>query len=127
MKHILIVDDEPFISDVLRRILEANGYRVHAADSWDKGAETYRDSDFDLVLMDVVMPGISGFEAAKKIKAVHPEQKIVLLTGLGPGVAEEAIRDHDVVVEGYLFKPFTYQGVMAMLENVLMSDASIAV
>jgi DNA-binding response OmpR family regulator len=127
MIHILVVDDEPFILEVLQRMFRSMGFDVHTADSWEQGAEVYSSSQFDLVMLDIVMPGVSGFEAAQEIKRRNPEQRVVLITGLGPEITEDNARERGVEVDDYLFKPFTYKGVKAMMDNLLLSEASVSV
>lgn len=68
MSKILIVDDSPTEIHVLSTILESNGYQVVTADSGESGVSVAKDELPDLVLMDVVMPGLNGFQATRQLK-----------------------------------------------------------
>lgn len=125
-KRILVVDDEPFILKVFQRFFNAMGIHAHVAESWDEGEKVYGSLNIDLVILDIVMPDVSGFEVAKKIKEQNPAQKVVLITGLGSEITEDNACEHGVDVDDYLFKPFTYNGVKTMLDSVLLSEASIS-
>jgi len=88
MKNVLVVDDETLILEMLQRMFGSMGFDVYTANSWTQAAELYRTSFFDLVLLDVVMPGVCGFQAAEEIKRRNPGQKVVLITGLGREMTE---------------------------------------
>lgn len=86
-RSILVVDDEPDVRDLLEETLAEEGFRVHAAPSGEAALEHIAGGKpADLVLMDVVMPGISGIEAAKRIRRMRPGLPVVLISGAPPPV-----------------------------------------
>ncbi|MFH1942839.1 MAG: response regulator [bacterium] len=119
MKSILIVDDEQIVLDVLQRILLYLGYKVVITDTGEQAMEEFSTQEFDLVLMDVMMPGKNGFKVAREMIDKKPDQKIVIITGLSEdAVFSQPISD-DVHVKHVLSKPFTLENVKAVLEEAL--------
>ena len=126
MKRILIIDDEPFVLEVFRRCLERLGYEVATADSWDVARDIFSSEKFDLVLVDVVMPGVSGFDIVRGIKRTNPDQKIIMTTGLGHEMASSEARGKNVDVADFLFKPFSFDDVQSKVESILGPNESVA-
>ncbi len=79
MTTILIVDDSPTEADIVRRMLEEAGYKVLLAEAADKGIRIAKEERPDLILMDVVMPGMSGFQATRKLTRNPETQDIPIL------------------------------------------------
>src|SRR4030042_3816132 len=77
MKKILIIDDEEKVLTVLNRMLGHLGYESDAADNWEDGLARYGKGEFDLVMLDVHIPGRDGFNVARAIKEKNPGQKII--------------------------------------------------
>ena len=82
-KTVLVVDDEPSILKVLEGILEDEGYETLLADSGEKALEIAGEKPVDLVLLDIWLPGIDGVEVLKKIKALHPDLPVIMMSGHG--------------------------------------------
>lgn len=84
MEHILVVDDNPANRKLLNRLLTAKGYAVTEADSGSSAMELFRAADYDLVLMDILMPGMDGHEATAQIKAFSGEHHtpVIFVTAL---------------------------------------------
>ncbi len=102
-KNILVVDDEQHIRFVLERLLQRDGYIVTAVDSGEAALEQFKTQEFDLVMLDVMMSGISGVEVMKHLHGQWPQTIVILLTAHAAlETAVEALRHgaHD-----YLFKP----------------------
>jgi len=87
-EKILVVDDEPDLRFILRKILEREGYAVAEAESGEKALELLKTEKPDLILLDVMMPGLDGWETAKKIKS-SPESKDVKIAMITAKVQEE--------------------------------------
>ena len=77
MKKILVVDDEQEILNLFKRFLSRLGYDATVTDSWETALQKFADEVFDLIILDVHMPGKDGFQLAKEIKNAKPEQKIL--------------------------------------------------
>lgn len=101
--RILIVDDEPAIRSGLATILETADYRVQAVDSGEAALASFEEQDFDLALLDIRMPGMSGVELMQEIHAQWPHTAVILLTGYGS--LDSAIAAVRAGASDYLLKP----------------------
>ena len=101
--HILVVDDDDRIRSLLKRYLSENGYRTSVAASGEEARELLGGVDFDLLIVDVMMPGISGFELTEKVRAAS-NVPILLLTARG--LPEDRIKGLEHGADDYLSKPF---------------------
>ena len=78
---ILIVDDEPALASLAKEIMESRGYRVYLTDSGKEALSIVSDKEIDLLITDVVMPEINGYELADKITKIKPKTKVLLVSG----------------------------------------------
>lgn len=83
MQHILVIDDEEVIREMLKDILEPQGYEITMAEDGAKAIELYDAGNFDLVITDIMMPEKDGFETIAALKEKNPAIKIIALTGYG--------------------------------------------
>ena len=115
-KKILIVDDEPAILIVSRRRLEANGYEVITAESGKEGIEKAVTCEPDLILLDIIMPGLDGYEVCKRLKSSEKTREIpvIIFTASSPqdDSGEKAIEFGAV---GYLTKPFESDDLLSII------------
>lgn len=113
---ILIVDDEPQIRRVLRTTLSVQGYEVQDARSGEEALDRLREDHFDLLLLDVNMPGMGGLETCREIRATS-DVAIVMLTVR----SEEAdkVAALDAGADDYVTKPFTLDELLARVHAVL--------
>jgi len=81
--HVLLVDDEPDVRDIISRYLLADGHTVETANNGREGLENFYKSWFDLVITDRAMPGMNGIQLASLIKEIAPNKPIIMLTGFG--------------------------------------------
>ena len=79
-KKILDVDDEPNMRELLREELEEEGYEVEAAENGEEALKKFSSGDYDLVILDIEMPGMNGLEVAGKIREMKKDARIILLT-----------------------------------------------
>ncbi len=113
--ELLLVDDDPdFRGTVARRFLR-RGYSVHEAACGDEALKLLGRREFDVVVLDLVMPGIGGIEVLEKIKANHAEVEVVMLTGQGS--IESAVRAMKLGAYDYLTKPFALAELEILLEK----------
>jgi DNA-binding response OmpR family regulator len=101
--RILIVDDEPAIRSGLATILETADYRVEAVESGEAALSSLEEQHFDLALLDIRMPGMSGVELMQEIKEQWPHTAVILLTGYGS--LDSAIAAVRAGASDYLLKP----------------------
>ncbi|CAG0942661.1 Response regulator MprA [Anaerolineae bacterium] len=114
--RILAVDDEPTIVEFLRVGLGYEGYQVEAAMEGRAALDRLRQAEFDLVILDVMLPGLDGFEICKRIRATSPIP-ILMLT------ARDEISDRvmglDLGADDYLIKPFSFAELLARVRAIL--------
>lgn len=114
--HILVVDDDQKIRALLGRFLTSNGFRVTEAGDASAARSFMRGLAFDLVLLDVMMPGESGLSLARDLKATRPVP-ICMLTALAD--AEDRISGLEAGVDDYISKPFEPRELLLRIKNIL--------
>ena len=106
MRRMLIVDDERDICDCLQQYFSAHGFTVSAAFSGEEALERLKEDTADIILLDILLPGLSGIEVLKHIRHVQPEARIIMVSGLDhPDVRAQA---HYYGAEAYITKPFDF-------------------
>jgi CheY-like chemotaxis protein len=83
MQRILVIDDEPFVLNALKRVLATTAVAVIGASTADAGLSAMRESPVDLVIIDVILPGMDGVEAIKIIRRDYPGVRIIAISGGG--------------------------------------------
>jgi DNA-binding response OmpR family regulator len=111
--NILVVEDEALITDFLRRGLEAEGYAVDTAACGEDALASLRRHPADLVILDVMMPGMDGFEVLGAIRAGDPELPVIMLTARGE--VADRVRGLDLGATDYLGKPFAFAELLARI------------
>ncbi len=114
--RILVVDDEPQIRRVLRVSLTAQGYEVHDAKSGEEALGALRDQRFDLVLLDVNMPGMGGLEACREIRNTS-EVAVIMLTVRNS--EQDKVAALDAGADDYITKPFGTPELLARIRAAL--------
>jgi two-component system KDP operon response regulator KdpE len=119
--RILVVDDEPQIRRVLRATLTSKGYEVVDARTGEEALEALRDSRFNLVLLDINMPGIGGLETCKEIRA-SSEIAIIMLTVRD--AEADKVAALDAGADDYVTKPFSTPELLARIRAALRRQPS---
>jgi len=121
--RILVVDDEEGIREGCRRALEREGYEVALAASMEAGLETGLEGNFDLVLLDVMMPEIDGFTVCRRIKEETrtKELPVIFLTAKGGGEALAEGFESGAIM--YINKPFTANKLLTIVNTMLEPPA----
>ena len=117
MAHILIVDDEAMIREGLREYAEFDGHTVSEACDGMEAVNTCREQDFDLIIMDVMMPKLDGFSACKEIRK---SKDIPVLMLSARGEEYDKLFGFEVGIDDYVVKPFSPKEVMARV-NVIVN------
>ena len=113
--RLLLVDDEARFVETLSKRLTARGFDVAGALSGPQALDLLRDRPFDVVLLDVWMPGMDGLEVLKEIRRLHPSVRVVLVSGNASiTAAVEGIR---LGATDYLLKPVEIDDVLAKVEE----------
>jgi len=115
--HVLVVDDEQIIQDSCARILEKEGYKVCMADRGEVAIEEFDRKPFDLVLLDLKMPGTGGIETLRQLKEVDPGVTILMMTGY-PSI-ETAVKAIKLGAYDYITKPFTPDALRIAINRAL--------
>jgi two-component system KDP operon response regulator KdpE len=116
MEHILVVDDEPQIRRVMRTSLIAEGYQVSDARTGTEALDLLRSEKFDLILLDVNMPGISGLETCREIR--QGSDLPILMVSVRSS-EHDKVRALDAGADGYVTKPFSVSELLARIRAVL--------
>jgi len=114
---ILVVDDHSSERESLIQILTDKGYKVAGAADGDEAIQMVRDKHFDVILMDIKLPGKDGFAAFQEIKALDPDARVVFMTGF---VLEDSIRQAiDAGAYPVAYKPFDIDKVLALVAEIM--------
>ena len=116
MKNILIVEDEPDIQELLCTYLRDAGYEVHAAGDGEQALLLFSSWSFDLVLLDILLPGLDGFSVCRCIRQ-QSRVPIVMLTALDG--EEQQLRGFGLDIDDYVTKPFSMPVLLAKIRAVL--------
>ena len=108
---ILLVEDEPKVSAFIRRGLEEEGYEVEVAYDGSLGRRLALGQAYDLLILDVILPGLSGLEVLKAVRAQDQELPILMLTALG--TTQDKLLGLDGGADDYLVKPFDFVELLA--------------
>jgi DNA-binding response OmpR family regulator len=117
MSKILIVEDEQAMMIGLRDNLEFEGYEVDTADRGDDGLKKILSGNYNLVLLDVMLPGMSGFDVCKKTRAADIETPIILLTARGEEL--DKVLGLELGADDYVTKPFSLRELLARIKVIL--------
>lgn len=115
-KSVLVVDDEPKIVEVISRFLESRGFLVHTAASGEEALRIFRQEEFSLVLLDLMLPGLSGEEVCARIRQ-NSSTPIIMLTA--KTLEADQLRGLQLGADDYIVKPFSLALLGARVEAVL--------
>src|ERR1035438_3717450 len=115
--NVLVVDDEPSLRKVFRTSLTANGFVVEEARSGEEAIDMLPQHPFDLVLLDINMPGIGGVEACREIRALAPKVGILMVTVRD--AENDMVRALEAGADDYVTKPVRFRELVARMRAVL--------
>jgi CheY-like chemotaxis protein len=119
-KTILIVDDEPAVRDVVSKLVENEGYDAVLADSGESAFALLAKQSFDLVMTDLMMPGVTGWEVLDTVKQNNPRTKVVVFTGYIDEQGEALLVDRKA--DGFLTKPIRLDKLRNLLSALLLAE-----
>lgn len=117
MNKILIIEDEKRIADLLCRGLEEMGYLASVAYDAEMGLRLFRAGGYDLLISDIVLPKMSGFDLVKEIKKQNRNIPVILLTALG--TTDDKLEGFDAGADDYMVKPFDIRELEARIRVLL--------
>ncbi|MDI6800542.1 MAG: sigma-54 dependent transcriptional regulator [Thermodesulfovibrionales bacterium] len=115
MQKALIVDDDEVIRDVLQSFLSKNGFEVSMAEDAHKGLELLREEKFDIVLTDLVMPGMGGMDILKEMSAMNMNLPVIVMTAFG--TVQSAVEAMKLGAFDYITKPFILDELMLIINR----------
>ena len=125
MQTILIVEDEKRVADLLKIGLEENGYQTMVAYDGAMGLRLFQSNSFQLVISDIILPKLDGFELCKEIRKVNERIPIQMLTALGS--ADDKLEGFDAGADDYMVKPFDFRELNARVKVLLKRNAETVV
>ena len=111
--YILVVEDERRLAQVVRKVLEEEGHTVDVAHDGEDGLAMAMDGSHDVIVLDILLPGIDGIEVCQRLRAGRVDTPILLLTALN--AVDDRVRGLDAGADDYLPKPFAFQELLARL------------
>ena len=125
-KRILAVDDDTTALNALRQILSTKGYEVVTATDAEEGLELLAAEEFDLAILDVGLPGISGFEMCRRIRSEQRMQDLPVIFLTAKGLLVDMAEGEDAGSDLYLIKPVLATKLINMVAMFLAEDAPLA-
>jgi two-component system response regulator PilR (NtrC family) len=116
-KHILVIDDELEMQDILKQLLQEEGYELETANSGEEGLDKLLEKSFDLVICDIMMAGIGGIKTLERIKEIDQQQMVIMITSYAS--IENAV---DAMKKGafeYITRPFRNDEVLHIVNNAV--------
>lgn len=113
--RILVIDDEATVREVLEKMLAQVDHRVTVARNGDEGIRLFQEKEFDIVLTDLGMPGMSGWEVCQKIKKVNPYTPVGMITGWGMEVSQSKMEEYGL--DFIIAKPFDFNQIIRVVSE----------
>ncbi|MBU4204088.1 MAG: sigma-54 dependent transcriptional regulator [Acidobacteria bacterium] len=117
MHRIHVIDDEPIIHEVLGELLSSEGYKVEISASGTEALKKHETDFFDLVLLDLLMPGMNGIDVLKELKKRHPDIVIIIITAYAS--VESAITAMKIGAYDYIQKPFKHDELLLTVKRAI--------
>lgn len=125
MQTILIIEDEKRVADLLKAGLEENGYQTMVAYDGAMGLRLFQSYSFQLVISDIILPKLDGFELCKEIRKQNERIPILMLTALGS--ADDKLEGFDAGADDYMVKPFDFRELIARVKVLLRRNGEVVV
>jgi heavy metal response regulator len=115
--RVLIVEDEVRLANFLKKGLTEESFAVDVAQDGEAALDLARVNPYDLVILDIVLPGMDGFDVCQRLRAMNPNLPILMLSARG--VVEDRVRGLNLGADDYLTKPFAFSELIARVRAVL--------
>jgi DNA-binding response OmpR family regulator len=122
--RVLVAEDEGAISDFLVRGLSENGYAVDLAEDGTTALDMASSFDFDLILLDILLPGVDGFTVCRRLRENQVKTPILMLTALD--AVDNRVRGLDSGADDYLIKPFAFAELLARIRALSRREPGLA-
>ena len=117
MIRILVIEDEKRVADLLKIGLEENGYQTVVAYDGEMGLRLFQSDSFQLIISDIILPRLNGFELCREIRKTDEQIPIIMLTALG--TADDKLEGFDMGADDYMVKPFDFRELLAIVKVLL--------
>jgi DNA-binding response OmpR family regulator len=118
-KKVLCIEDENFISELYSRALKRSGYDVTTLLSGDDGLRAAQSNEYDIILLDLMIPGITGFEVLKRLRKDNPELKAKIIITTNLDQEDESRTEMENMADGYLIKAeFTPHQLVQIIDDI---------
>lgn len=124
-QKILVVEDDARVSELLVRGLTEHGFKVTAVADGIEAISTFAAQRFNLVITDVILPGLSGLDICRQFRRINPEAPIIMLTALGN--TDDKLDGFDAGADDYMVKPFELRELMARIRALLKRSGATAI
>ncbi|MDP1809241.1 MAG: response regulator, partial [Actinomycetota bacterium] len=124
MDKILIIDDEPAVVELVEAKLRTSGYETLTATNGRDGIEAAHASNPNLVLLDILMPEIDGFEVCRRLKADKETESIPIMFLSGKLLERDVVKGLELGADDYIIKPFSPRELVARIKHILESRAT---
>lgn len=114
--RVLVIDDEALVRDVLSQALSRARYQVTLASSGEEGLRLFKEQPFDIVLSDLAMPGVSGWEVCRTIKEISPRTPVAMITGWGLELDPQKVEESGV--DRVISKPFDFSRILDVVSEM---------
>ena len=121
---ILIVEDEQDIRDLLIFNLQKEGFKVESVDNGDSALSLIRKNNFDLVLLDLMLPGIGGFDLTRILKNDKKTSEIPILMLTAKGEESDIVKGLELGADDYMTKPFSIKILLARINKILIKSSN---
>jgi len=120
--NVLLIEDEPKLAASVKTWLEENGFAVETAPDGAVGRHFAQTNAYDIVLLDLNLPFVSGYEVCRSIRAVRPQLPIILVTALGS--VEQKLTGFDAGADDYLVKPFDLRELLVRMRTLMRRNTT---
>ena len=124
MKKIILIEDETSVVSFIKKGLQENGYEISVAFDGLTGAKLVKENDFDLVILDIMLPEMNGLEVCKEIRKTNKHVPILFLTALG--TSENIVLGLESGGDDYLVKPFKFIELVARVKSLLRRSNNVS-
>lgn len=124
-ENILVVDDENDILELIEHHLSKNGYRVNTASTGESALELIKGNDYDLIILDLMLPGIDGLDICKMIKADRKKSNIPVVMVTAKSEEADKVSGLEIGADHYVTKPFSPRELMAIVKATLRRGSNI--
>lgn len=117
LTRILLVEDEPALADTIKLNLELEKYHVTAVADGKQAVRTFKEARFDLIVLDIMLPGLDGFSVCQAIRLENTQVPILMLTA--KNTSNDRIEGLKIGADDYLTKPFNLEELLLRISNLL--------